>query len=184
MSVKPCIRPQPGPMHLLGRAIGTRWRGVKGVDRLLRTLHHPDHRQDSWMETVANALPDGPKYNLSTRWFVEWTTWFYGSQDYEIHDWICRHAHPDWIAFDIGMNFGFFTCILAQKCSSAHGFEPVPWLAKRARANVELNGFRNVSIVECALSEKPGEALLNLPSENDSNWGTSSLVHQSSGRSR
>jgi hypothetical protein len=126
MPVKPYIRRQPGPTHLLGRAIGTRWRGVKGVERVLRTLHHPDRRQDSWMETVANALPDGPKYNLSTHWFVEWTTWFYGAQDYEIHDWIRRHARPDWIAFDIGMNFGFFACVLAQKCSWVHGFEPVP----------------------------------------------------------
>jgi FkbM family methyltransferase len=182
MPIKPYIRKQPGLTHLLGRVIGTRWRGVKGVDRLLRTLHNPDRRLDSWMETVANALPDGPKYNLSTRWFVEWTTWFYGTQDHLIHHWIRRHARPDWIAFDIGMNFGFFACVLAQKCSSVHGFEPVPWLAERARANVELNGFRNVSIVESALSEKPGEALLNLPSEADCNWGTSSLVHKSSGK--
>lgn len=182
MPIKPYIRKQPGLVHLLGRAIGARWHGVKGIDHLLRTLHHPDHRQDSWMETVANALPDGPKFNLSTRWFLEWTTWFYGSQDHKIDRWIRRHARADWIAFDIGMNFGFYTCVLAQKCSAVHGFEPVPWLAKRARSNVVLNEFRNISIVEAALSEKLGEALLNLPSEDDSNWGTSSLVHQSSGK--
>lgn len=147
----------PKLIHRFGRAIGTRFRGTKGIDRLLRTLHHPDHRQHSWMETVAEVWPEGPKYHLSTRWFTEWTIWFYGNQDLEIHSWIVRHARPDWVAFDIGMNFGYFTCLLAQRCAAVHGFEPVPWLAKRAQANVELNGFRNVSITKVALSEQPGE---------------------------
>jgi FkbM family methyltransferase len=173
---------QPGLLHLLGRAIGTRWQGTKGVDRFLRTIHDPDHRQHSWMETVVKAWPNGPQYHLSTRWFTEWTTWFYGSQDKAIHSWIALHARPEWVAFDIGMNFGFFACLLAQRCSAVHGFEPVPWLAARARANAELNNFANLSIAEFALSEQPGEALLNLPSEDDCNWGTSSLVHQSSGK--
>jgi FkbM family methyltransferase len=170
----------PQFVHLLGRAIGTRFHGIKGVDRIVRTLHHPDKRQHSWMETIANATLNGPQFNLSTRWFTEWTTWFYGSQDHEIHQWIRNHAQTNWIAFDIGVNFGFFTCVLAQCCESVHGFEPVPWLAKRARANVELNRFCNVSIAELALSDCQGKAHLNLPSEDDCNWGTSSLVHKSS----
>lgn len=133
------------------------------------------------METVAEAKPEGPKYHLSTRWFTEWTTWFYGTQDQEIHSWIVRHTRPEWVAFDVGMNFGYFTCLLAQRCAAVHGFEPIPWLANRARANVELNKFQNVSIAEVALSESPGEACLNLPAEEDCNWGTSSLVHKSTG---
>jgi FkbM family methyltransferase len=134
------------------------------------------------METVAGAKPEGPRYHLSTRWFTEWTTWFYGTQDAEIHSWIVRHARPEWVAFDIGMNFGYFTCLLGRQCAAVHGFEPIPWLAKRARANVELNDFHNVSIAEVALSDSPGEASLNLPSEEDCNWGTSSLVHKSTGK--
>jgi FkbM family methyltransferase len=153
-----------------------------GVYRFLRLLHHPDHRQHSWLETVDSAASGGPKFHLSTRWYPEWKSWFYGSQDPEIQHWITHHSKPDWVAFDIGMNFGFFACLLGQRCSAVYGFEPVPWLAKRARANVELNRFSNVAIAEIALSERPGEALLNLPSGEDSNWGTSSLVHQSTGR--
>jgi FkbM family methyltransferase len=133
------------------------------------------------METVAEAFPEGPRYHLSTRWFNEWTTWFYGSQDRKIHSWIVRHARPDWVAFDVGMNFGYYACLLAQRSAAVHGFEPVPWLANRARSNVKLNGFRNVSIVEVALSEHPGKATLNLPPEDDTNWGRGSLVHQCGG---
>src|SRR5207244_920270 len=69
---------------------------------------------------------------------------------------------------------------LASMCKDVHGFEPVGWLAGRARANVELNAFKNVTINEVALSDHAGTAQLNLPALNDSNWGTSSLVHKSS----
>jgi FkbM family methyltransferase len=153
---------------------------VKGVDRLLRTLHHPDRRQDDFFRTIADAYPAGPKFHLESRWFSEWTTWFYGSQDRAIHSWVVKNAQPDWVAFDVGMNFGYYACLLASLCKEVHGLEPVGWLAARARANIELNGFRNVAISELALSDHTGTAQLNLPDPTDPNWGTSSLVHKSS----
>ena len=171
---------EPGALAHFGRWIGTRFRGVKGVDRLLRALHHPDRRQADFFRTVAAAYPEGPKYHLESKWFTEWTTWFYGSQDRAIHRWIVKNARPDWVAFDVGMNFGYFTCLLASMCKEVHGFEPVGWLAGRARANVQLNAFVNVTINELALSDHTGTAKLNLPDPTDSNWGTSSLVHRSS----
>lgn len=171
---------EPGPLEWCGRWIGTHFRGVKGIDRLLRTLHHPDRRHSAFFRTVAEAYPEGPKYHLESKWFTEWTTWFYGSQDRAIHRWIVQNARPDWVAFDVGMNFGYFACLLASICKEVHGFEPVGWLAGRAQANVKLNAFENVTINELALSDHSGTAELNLPTPTDSNWGTSSLVHKSS----
>lgn len=171
---------EPGFSARFGRWLGTRFRGVKGVDRILRTLHDPDRRQADFFRTVASAYPEGPKYHLESKWFTEWTTWFYGSQDRPIHRWIVKNARPDWVAFDIGMNFGYFTCLLASICKDVHGFEPVGWLAGRARANASLNAFANVTINELALSDRTGTAQLNLPDPDHCNWGTSSLVHKSS----
>ncbi len=130
------------------------------------------------METVSNPWRGGPKFNLSTRWFTEWTTWFYGTQDVEIYEWVTKHARSGWVALDIGMNFGFFACLLAQRCSAVCGFEPVPWLAKRARANAKLNGLNNLTIAEMALSDRTGKVMLHVPSEGNPNWGASSLVHE------
>jgi len=79
------------------------------------------------------------------------------------------------------MNYGYFACLLAKYTASVHGFEPIPWLAARAQANADLNGFSNLFIVQTALSSQTGTAMLNLPAEDDANWGTSSLVHRSSG---
>ena len=171
---------RPGLRARFGRWIGTRFRGVRGVDRLLRSLCHPDRRASAFFQTVAKAYPEGPKYNLESRWFTEWTTWFYRSQDRAIHRWIVKNARPDWVAFDVGTNFGYFTCLLASFCKEVHSFEPVEWLAGRARGNVALNAFQNVTVNEFALSDHIGTAQLHLPSPTDSNWGTSSLVHHSS----
>ena len=170
----------PGLLAYFGRWIGTHFRGVKGIDRLLRALHNPDRRQADFFRTVASAYPEGPRYHLESKWFTEWTTWFYGSQDRPIHRWIVKNARPDWVAFDVGMNFGYFMCLLASICKDVHGFEPVGWLAARSRANVELNAFANATINELALSDHSGKAMLNLPAPDHCNWGTSSLVHKSS----
>ena len=169
----------PGVVHSIGRFVGTHLRGTPGVDRFLRGLHDPDGRRESWMETVSSPWHGGPRFHISTRWFTEWTTWFYGTQDVEIYEWVIKHARSEWVALDIGMNFGFFACLLAQRCSAVYGFEPVPWLAKRAQANGELNGFNNLTITEMALSDRTGKVMLHIPSENDANWGTSSLTRES-----
>ena len=169
----------PSALHKFGRFLGTRFNGVKGVDRILRLLHHPDKRQTSWIKTTGQAYPSGPKYHLESKWFTEWTVLFYGTQDQAIHRWMAEHAAADWVAFDIGANFGYYTCLLAGLCREVHAFEPVPWLAARMERNVALNGFRNVKINRAALSESEGTATLHLPDQSDANWGTSSLVHDS-----
>jgi FkbM family methyltransferase len=182
MSSKAGTARRPNVLDLFGRSLGLRFQGLPGVDRFIRLLHHPDHRKSSWVETIAQGLPDGPNYHLSTRWFTEWTAWFYGSQDRAIHSWIIQNARREWVAFDIGMNYGYFACLLAKYTTAVHGFEPIPWLAARAQANADLNGFTKLAVVQTALSAQAGEALLNLPAEDDSNWGTSSLVHRTSGK--
>jgi FkbM family methyltransferase len=134
------------------------------------------------METIAKAVPDGPKFYLSTRWLCEYTTWFYGSAEYfgDIYRWIRHNARGDWVTFDVGMNFGFFACVLAQRCAQSHGFEPVPWLADRAEANMKLNHFTNLLINRVALSNQAGETELFIPSPNG-NWGASSILRTTVG---
>ena len=169
----------PSTIHRLARFLGTRFNGTKGVDLVLRMIHHPDKRQRSWIQTTERAYPAGPLFNLESRWFTEWTVLFYGTQDKFIHRWMVESVASDWVVFDIGANFGFYSCLLAGLCRQVHAFEPVPWLADRIQGNIALNGFRNVKINRAVLSDMEGILPLNLPDRSDANWGTSSLVHQS-----
>lgn len=168
----------PSLKHKFGRLIGTRLHGVKGVDGFLRALHHPDHRTQDWFETIEQLFPDGPKCHLASRWFTEWTVYFYGNQDPQLTAWIRQHAKPEWVALDIGANFGFYACVLAALVRDVHAFEPVPWLAERLERNRSLNAFSNLRINRAALGDHAGQATLNLPQDGDSNWGQSSLLQR------
>ncbi len=58
---------KPSAIHKLARFIGTRFNGVKGVDRFLRGIHHPDKRQKTWISSVESAYPAGPSYKLGSK---------------------------------------------------------------------------------------------------------------------
>lgn len=169
----------PQLYHKVARIFGYWLRGFKGVDRILRMIHHPNKRKKKYIKTIVQGIPAGPFYNIETRWFTEWTTYFYGSQDKNIHNWIIKNCKKNWVSMDIGMNYGYFTCLLAKFTHSVHGFEPIDWIFKRAQENIKLNCYKNAYLYNLALSHKLGSVLINLPSLDDCNWGTSSIVHSS-----
>ena len=63
------------------------------------------------------------------------------------------------ISIDIGANVGTLTYYLARHSAHVYAYEPNPELAAKLR-----RGFgSNVSVVEAALSDAPGTAVLKLP---------------------
>jgi FkbM family methyltransferase len=64
------------------------------------------------------------------------------------------------VFYDIGANVGFFTVIAARLVGphgSVYAFEPVPENAACIQLNVDLNRFRNVTVVSKAVSSSPGQ---------------------------
>jgi natural product biosynthesis luciferase-like monooxygenase protein/FkbM family methyltransferase len=61
---------------------------------------------------------------------------------------------------DAGANIGFFTLFVHQECSNpkVYAIEPLPPNFKLLKANVDLYGLRNVTLINCALSDKKGSA--------------------------
>jgi FkbM family methyltransferase len=168
--------------HRLMRQIGIGFCGLKGVDWLLRRFHSPDQRGRWHINTEGQSIWQGPRFHLETRWFTEWNTYFYGSQDRALHGWMRRNIQSDWVCFDVGTNFGFFACVCAQLSRETHGFEPVELLLRRAEQNRALNGLKNLYLNQVALSAATGHVDFHLPSEESPNWGTGSLVHDQRGR--
>lgn len=137
------------------------------------------------MSGVYASKWDGPRFHLETRYFVEWTCFFYGSQDDRLHAWIRKHVKSDWVTFDIGANFGFYSMLLAKHSpqGEVHSFEPVPWLSERFERNAKLNGFEGrISKNELAVSNSAGWVDLNIPAPDESNQGTASLVEKTATR--
>jgi FkbM family methyltransferase len=76
---------------------------------------------------------------------------------------------------DVGANIGWYTlvaaCALAGR-GHVHSFEPDPEHLLKLRANVAINRLGNVTVNDCALSDRAGTATLYL---NDVNRGDNSL---------
>jgi FkbM family methyltransferase len=71
---------------------------------------------------------------------------------------------PGSVAVDGGASQGLYTCAFAAKVGSSgqvYAFEPFPRSLDCLRKNLALNGFRNVTLFEGALSRNPGHAFLD-----------------------
>jgi FkbM family methyltransferase len=57
---------------------------------------------------------------------------------------------------DVGANTGQYTLFMAGRVKRVHAVEPFPPVLRNLRANLALNEFRNVTVHEVGLGEKPG----------------------------
>ena len=71
---------------------------------------------------------------------------------------------PEMVFMDIGANCGEFTVLAAKYLTQGQviAFEPLPRHIARMRRNIELNGFKNVTVVEQGLSDHNGTAPMYL----------------------
>lgn len=88
-----------------------------------------------------------------------------GHNERAVQDAFTELLRHDQVVYDIGANMGFLS-LLAARLVGAGGavfaFEPVPANAQRLRDSARANGFGNVKVVEAALSDTPGQAVLAL----------------------
>ena len=81
------------------------------------------------------------------------------------------------IMLDIGANIGLNTIPLAVEHNNIkfYCYEPHPILFHRLKNNIKLNKLRNVSAINCALSDSKEDNLTFYAQKNSSNMGLSSL---------
>jgi FkbM family methyltransferase len=76
---------------------------------------------------------------------------------------------PGMVVVDVGANIGHYSLIAARlvgESGHVYSFEPDPHNFELLRANIELNGFENVTPVNKALSNEPGTLTLYLDKYN------------------
>jgi FkbM family methyltransferase len=74
------------------------------------------------------------------------------------------------VVYDIGAASGFYSLIAARRVipdGKVVAFEPIPESAARLRGNVSLNGFENVTVIELALGDHLGRAVMVEGDERD-----------------
>lgn len=86
-------------------------------------------------------------------------------------------ARPGAVVLDIGANIGRFSHDLAPRLGPAgrvYAFEPMPLALRRLRAMARLCRLGNLEIIEGALSDQPGEAVMHLPCKDG--WRPNSQI--------
>jgi FkbM family methyltransferase len=86
---------------------------------------------------------------------------------------------------DVGANFGYFSLLAAQRLGPSGrvlAFEPDPRNIARLRANLQVNGITNVTVIPKAVYDQAGTLTLNLATDDEDNLGSSSLIAAGHGR--
>ncbi len=169
---------------LRGLATVTRRFHPRGIERVLRLLHHPQAigrpGAAKPIESVVR-LPNGYRLRTSTASFMEWIVFFKGDYEPPITDLIQEHLGNGEVAIDVGANVGIHTLTMSRAVATGIviACEPHPGIRARLLDNLSLNGVRNVRVESCAVSSEHGEALLYIPRKDVSNQMVASLCEGS-----
>jgi len=82
-------------------------------------------------------------------------------------------ARKSRVMLDVGGNIGYMS-LLAKQVNprlKIYAFEPLPGNVITFRANIALNGFQDLAILETCVSDQVGETEFLLPPGEESGWG-------------
>lgn len=122
--------------------------------------------------TVLRGLARGYQIYVSP---VENLGYLLGTAEPHLQRAIKIHVARSAVAYDIGANVGFASLALAKRVGrTGHvvAFEPLPENAKRLRSGIEQSRLDNVEVLQYAVSDTSGQAILRVAE----NVATASLV--------
>lgn len=128
------------------------------------------------------SLPWGLQIECCPQEMIGGSLWRTGIFEVVTTEILFRLTERGATAVDGGANIGYMTSVLAAAAGpsgSVTAFEPHPAVAERLRRNVERWRQENVArveVVEVALSDAAGEAVLSVPAGFADNEGTASLA--------
>lgn len=127
---------------------------------------------ESKPRTILRGLASGYRICISP---AENLGYLLGTDEPHLQRAIRRYVAAGDTVYDIGANLGYVSLSLAKRVGSGGrvvAFEPVPRNIEQFRQNIEINGITNVRLLECAASDRAGEAVIRIAE----NLSTASLV--------
>ncbi len=114
------------------------------------------------------ATRKGIKFKLDISDYMEYIIYF--GVKTEPREILYNLISPKMTILDIGTNIGETLLNFAKinKNGLNYGFEPVPYLHERAKSNISLNNFTNITLNNIAISDKEEKLFFSLPSNNNS----------------
>ena len=117
---------------------------------------------------VTCTIRGGLRMQVDPRDPIGQAVYLYGCYDYPITRLIETLIAPGMVFFDVGANAGFESLVASTKCAEVFAFEPLPSNLQRIRRNIEINGLKNVTVIEKAVGDREGSATLYVPESDNS----------------
>jgi FkbM family methyltransferase len=156
--------------------IGNRIGKPPGWERVVRTLAPPDKcrgvpelclARDDLLFFAQPGVPIG--------WYVT----FFGTYEPALRT-VCKAIlQPGAVALDIGANVGWHTLLMARLVGAGGhvlAVEANPSVRDRLQRNLDLNRFRQVEVVPCAIADSEGTFEFHGPAADDPDSGNGHLV--------
>jgi FkbM family methyltransferase len=136
-----------------------KWRAVDALTRMLRLQAYYGgktftvQRQGIWWALNPDCLIQRSLYYLSV---------------FEVQEtqWLKPRVRPDWVFFDVGANFGYYSMIVSavsQARARVYAFEPLTSNFHLLARNKSLNAFDRIHALKVALSDQTGEVDFLVP---------------------
>jgi len=113
-------------------------------------------------ETRVCRLRAGAKVALDLN--VEQEATAFLMREWEASTWryLARNLQPGDTLLDVGANIGLMLLqVRAKKRIEVHAFEPSAATADRLRRNIDMNGWSDITVVQVAVSDRPGVLALS-----------------------
>jgi FkbM family methyltransferase len=116
-----------------------------------------------------SAIPDGmvvrTKQGILVTVHPDWIykhIYLYGEYEPANTSIFTRLIRPGDMCFDVGANFGYYSCLFARCGAKVHGFEPLPSMSALNKETLELNGLQDkVHTWNTALGASEGTITIN-----------------------
>jgi FkbM family methyltransferase len=114
------------------------------------------------------SLQSGSRMVVDIRDYAHRHILLHGEYESQLTALFGRLARPGWTVLDVGANAGYFSLLardLGGPRSRVVAFEPQKRVASMLRRTVDLNGARNLELVEAACGDQDGRVALATPSD-------------------
>jgi FkbM family methyltransferase len=182
------LRESSALQHILHAGLGRRGRRLVDVHSLSRAaLKVPGARRvfkmitALWGEGWIYTIRSGPMKDL--KWCREnrFPYWYHtGRYEPEISRLVAATLKPGNTYWDIGAHAGYHTLQGARAVGSSGmvlAVEPDPSVCRSLQRQLALNGFTNVTLVQTAVSDRPGIARLVIRAADDTRTSALDTVH-------
>jgi len=144
-----------------------------------RTTHYRDFPPGAYRTNYGFSMNLGTNDQID-RFVYFWRCWEPNET------WLIRTLlRPGDVFIDVGANAGYYSLLASRLVGPAGrvlSVEPIPLTLGRLKANIALNGFGNIRIIEAAASDETGEIVLTMPESGQAGMTTVRQVKGSSWR--